>query len=322
MAEQIWAYCGSANEYCFNKSHADEYSLIAYGDAWLKAHHPDAFYASLLTFPPAWIKKPAPKGSKDSNYWRNVFYDRTVREARSFGVEILPPDVNDSDEGFTIRGNAVLFGLKGIKGLGSAMIADVLNQRPFASFAEMEERLTACNDAGRKALGAAGALDRFGRRSNLNDEERAEAEEQRIGVALSLPDGLADVREGLRTLVWTQDEIEAANHGTALVVGGEVINGREVATRSPHGPALKLTVAFDADEYQVSVAPWFYDEKSASGKALRELIANDEPIVVRGSKDTAWDCVSADEIKPAREVLDMMQPQLIADATVGPPVAA
>jgi hypothetical protein len=104
------------------------------------------------------------------------------------------------------------------------------------------------------------------------------------------------------------------------VVGGEIISGREVSTRK--GPSLKLTIAFDADEYQVSVPPWDYDKTSPQGKALREMIATDEPLVVRGAKDTAWDCVSADEIKLAREVLDIMQPQLIADATVGPPVAA
>jgi DNA polymerase-3 subunit alpha len=292
LAEQIWAYCGGSSEYLFNKSHADEYSLIAYGDAWLKAHHPDAFYASLLTFPPAWVKKPE---------HRNSFYERAVREARSFGIDILPPDVNESDEGFTIRGDHVLFGLKGLKGLGPAMVADVLNNRPYTSLEDMGAKLTACNKAGRQALGAAGALDRFGARSNLDADERAKAEEERIGVALSTPDRLGDMRDDLRKMLHTQDEVDAAPNGAAMVVGGEVVNGREVATKSKHGPALKLTIAFDADEYQVSVAPWFYDD------ALRELIATDEPIVVRGAKDTAWDCVSADEIKLAREVLDMME---------------
>jgi DNA-directed DNA polymerase III PolC len=288
-----------ANGLVSHNSHADEYSLIAYCDAWLKAHHPDAFYASLLTFPPAWVKKPE---------HRNSFYERVVRESRSFGVDILPPDVNESDEGFTIRGDAVRFGMKGIKGLGPAMVADVLSNRPFASIEDMGARLNTCNAAGRHALAQAGAMDRFGARANLTEDERSQFEEDRIGVALSTPDRLVEVREELRMIVHTQDEVEAAPNGSALVVGGEVISGREVKTRK--GPSLKLTVAFDADEYQVSVAPWFYDD------ALRELIATDEPIVVRGAKDTAWDCVSADEIKLAREVLDMMRPQEIADATV------
>jgi DNA polymerase III subunit alpha len=305
VAEQIWNYCGQSSEYLFNKSHADEYSLIAYGDAWLKTHHPDAFYASLLTFPPAWVKKPPPKG-QSPNYYRRVFYERTVREARSFGVDILPPDVNESDESFTINGSAVRFGMKGIKGLGPAMVADVLSNRPFSSLEDMGARLVACNKAGRNALGAAGALDRFGARENLTPDERAQNEEDRIGVALSSPDRLADVRDDLRRLIHTQDEVESEPNGSALVVGGEIVSGREVPTKSKHGPALKLTVAFDADEYQVSVAPWFYDDATAAGKALRELIESDEPIVVRGAKDTAWDCVSADQIKSAREVLEMM----------------
>jgi hypothetical protein len=184
------------------------------------------------------------------------------------------------------------------------MVADVLSNRPFSSLEDMGARLTACNASGRYALAQAGALDRFGARSNLTDDERSEREEDRIGVALSTPDKIGELREGLRKIAHTQDEVEAADNGKALVVAGEIINGREVATKSKHGPALKLTIALDAEEYQVSVSPWFY---AADSYALRDLIALDEPVVVRGAKDTAWDCVSADEIKLAREVLNMME---------------
>jgi DNA polymerase-3 subunit alpha len=296
VADQIWAYCGDVSDYLFGKSHADEYALIAHGDAWLKAHYPDAFYASLLTFPPAWVKKPEN---------RSAFYERTVREARHFGVDVLPPDVNESDQSFTIRGDAVLFGLSGIKGLGPAMVADVINNRPFTSLEDMGLRLTACNKAGRQALGAAGALDDFGARDNLTPEECAAHEEDRIGVALSGEDKLAPIRDQLRPLLHTADEVDEAPNGQALVVGGEIVDGREVKTRK--GPALKLTVAFGANEYKVSVPPWDYEAGTTKGDDLRALIASDEPVVVRGSKDVEYDCVAADEVKDAREVLEMMQ---------------
>jgi DNA polymerase-3 subunit alpha len=158
MAGQIWDFCGHAAEYCFNRIHAEEYALMAVQGAHIKAHYPDAFYASLLTFPPAWVKKPEN---------RSEFYERIVREARSFGIDVRPPDVNLSDQSFTIEGDAVRFGLTGIKGLGPAMVADVLNNRPFASLEDMGARLTACNAAGRHALAQAGALDRFDARANL-----------------------------------------------------------------------------------------------------------------------------------------------------------
>jgi DNA polymerase III alpha subunit len=122
-----------------------------------------------------------------------------VREARAFGIDVLPPDVNESDEGFTIRGDAVRFGMKGIKGLGPAMVADVLNNRPFSSLEDMGARLTACNAAGRHALAQAGALDCFGARENLTARgARSRFEEDRIGAALSGEDKLASVREDLR----------------------------------------------------------------------------------------------------------------------------
>jgi DNA polymerase-3 subunit alpha len=290
LAEQIWHYCGSSSEYLFNKSHAEEYSLIAYQDAWMKAHYPDAFYASLLTYPPAWVKKPENRSS---------FYERCIREARAFGIDVLPPDVNDSDLGFTIQGNAVRFGLKGIKGLGSAMVADVINNRPYTSLEDMGMRLTSCNAAGRHALAQAGALDRFDARSGLTPDEQAELEEERIGVALSGEDKLAEIREDLRPMFHTADEVDLASNGQPLIVGGEIVDGREVPTKSKDGPALRLTIAFGADEYKVSVAPWKYSPE------LKELLASDEPVVVRGSKDTAWDCISVDKITSAREVLEM-----------------
>jgi DNA polymerase-3 subunit alpha len=301
VAEMIWDHCGHSSEYLFNKSHADEYSLIAHGDAWLKAHYPDAFYASLLTFPPAWVKKPEN---------RSAFYERNVREARSFGIDILPPDVNESDGDFTIRGDAVLFGLKGIKGLGKAMVADVINNRPFSSIEDMGARLVTCNAAGRHALAQAGAMDRFDARKGLTLDERASFEEERIGVALSVPDRIGDMREPMRALVHTQDEVEAAPNGAALVVGGEIISGFETKTKLGK-PGLKLIVAFGADEYLVSVPPWDYDEDTSEGWALHELIKSDEPIVVRGCRDVEWDCVAADEIKPAREVLEMMNTERV-----------
>jgi DNA polymerase III subunit alpha len=301
MAQIIWDFCGGACEYLFNKSHADEYSLIAVQSAHVKAHFPDAFYAAMLSFPPAWAKKAEE---------RNGFYERAVREARAFGIDVLPPDVNESDDGFTITGDSVRFGMKGIKGLGPAMVADVLANRPFTSLEDMGARLTTCNKAGRHALGAAGALDRFDARANLTPEERAVHEEERIGVALSGEDKLAPIREQLRELIHTQDEFESADNGAPLVVGGEIVNGHETKTKV--GPGLKLTVAFGADEYLVSVPPWDYDASKPQGKALRELIASDAPVIVRGAKDTAWSCVAADQIRAAVEVIEMRREQVPA----------
>jgi hypothetical protein len=116
---------------------------------------------------------------------------------------------------------------------------------------------------------------------------------------------MTEIVDDLRELIHTQDEVEAAPNGSLVYVGGEIVNGREVKTRK--GPSLKLTVAFGADEYLVSVPPWDYDESNPKGAALRELIASDEPIIVRGRRDVEWDCVAADEIKSAREVLNMMK---------------
>jgi hypothetical protein len=190
------------------------------------------------------------------------------------------------------------------------MVADVINNRPFSSIEDMGARLVTCNAAGRHALAQAGAMDRFDARQGLTLDERASFEEERIGVALSVPDRIGDMRAPMRALIHTQDEVEAAPNGAALVVGGEIISGFETKTKLGK-PGLKLIVAFGADEYLVSVPPWDYDEDTSEGWALHELIKSDEPIVVRGCRDVEWDCVAADEIKPAREVLEMMNTERV-----------
>jgi DNA polymerase-3 subunit alpha len=296
VADQIWAYCGDVSDYLFNgKSHADEYALIAHGDAWLKAHYPDAFYASLLTFPPAWVKKPEN---------RNAFYERTVREARHFGVDVLPPDVNESDQSFTIRGDAVLFGLSGIKGLGPAMVADVINNRPFTSLEDMGLRLTACNKAGRQALGAAGALDRFGARGTSRRGARAARGGPHRRRALGRGQAGADPRPAAAAAAHRRRGRRGAQRAGA---GGRRRDRRRARGQDPEGSGAEADGRLRRNEYKVSVPPWDYEAGTTKGDDLRALIASDEPVVVRGSKDVEYDCVAADEIKDAREVLEMMQ---------------
>ena len=99
--------------YGFNKSHSAAYGLISYQTAYLKAHHPVAFMAALLTC------------DKDNT-------DKVVRyihEARSMEIQILPPDVMESDLDFSISDGAIRFGLGGVKNVGEGAIESIIEAR-------------------------------------------------------------------------------------------------------------------------------------------------------------------------------------------------
>jgi hypothetical protein len=101
--------------------------------------------------------------------------------------------------------------------------------------------------------------------------------------------------------------VEAAPNGQALVVGGEIVSGRETNTKI--GPGLKLTIAFGADEYLVSIPPWDYDEKRRRARKLRELDRLRRAGGRARLRDVEYDCVACDEIKAASEVLEIMNPE-------------
>ncbi|GAB6062324.1 DNA polymerase III subunit alpha [Deferrisoma palaeochoriense] len=112
-AEKIFDLMAKFAEYGFNKSHSAAYALVAYQTAYLKAHHPVAFMAALLT--------------NDRANTDKVVKD--IAECREMGIRVLPPDVNESDLHFTVVGDAIRFGLAAVKNVGEAAIENVLEER-------------------------------------------------------------------------------------------------------------------------------------------------------------------------------------------------
>ena len=147
--------------YGFNKSHSAAYALLAYHTAYLKTHHPVEFMAALLT---SEISKP-----------ENVV--KYIKECREIGISVEPPDVRLSGADFTPNGNAIRFGLTAIKNVGRNAIDSILDARraleekgkSFASYWEFCEQvdLRLMNKRVLESLVKAGALDSFGRRSQL-----------------------------------------------------------------------------------------------------------------------------------------------------------
>ncbi|PYO62323.1 MAG: DNA polymerase III subunit alpha [Gemmatimonadetes bacterium] len=152
VVEEIAAQIATFGRYGFNKSHSVAYSILSYQTAWLKAHYPAEFMAALLS-------------SEIGNTDKVVQY---INEARELGLEVLPPDVNESGFKFTVIGDRrIRFGLGAIKNVGEGAIASILAGRRAARYGSLVDLcdridLRLCNKRVLEALIDAGACDSLG----------------------------------------------------------------------------------------------------------------------------------------------------------------
>ncbi len=150
--EHIWSDWAKFAEYAFNKSHATCYSLVAYQTAYLKAHYPAEFMAANLT------------RNKDDI----TEVGKLMDECKAMKMNVLGPDVNESDLTFTVnREGNIRFGLGGIKNVGDGAVEAIIQEREktgkFKGIFDFVERvnLTSCNRKTIESLAYAGAFDVF-----------------------------------------------------------------------------------------------------------------------------------------------------------------
>lgn len=151
--EKIWVDWEAFASYAFNKSHSTCYAWIAYQTAYLKAHYPAEYMASVLS-------------NNMSDIKQVTFF---MEECRRAGIPVLGPDINESQYKFTVnKEGAIRFGLGAIKGVGSKPVEAILEERDenglYASVFDMASRvsLRACNKRVFESLVLAGAFDSFG----------------------------------------------------------------------------------------------------------------------------------------------------------------
>ena len=164
IGEKVFSFIEPFAGYGFNRSHAACYAMIGYQTAYLKAHYPAEFMAALLT-------------SDQGNIDRVAI---EVHEAREMGIEVLPPDVNESFEEFAVvpdqdhpEGGRIRFGLNAIKNVGHVVAQEIVEERKrgdkYATLEALTERVQTkdLNKKSVEALIKVGALDSFGERNQL-----------------------------------------------------------------------------------------------------------------------------------------------------------
>ncbi len=158
LAETFWNQLEEFANYCFNKSHAACYGLIAYWTAYLKAHYPDAFMAALMTSDQDDIDRLAIE----------------ISECKHMGLTVLAPDVNESFVEFAVvpGKDEIRFGLAAIKGVGVGAVEEILSARAEEKFKSVEDfaKRVSTSKVNRRvweSLIKSGAFDRLADRSDL-----------------------------------------------------------------------------------------------------------------------------------------------------------
>lgn len=160
LANDLFDEMASFAKYAFNKAHAAAYAVTSYRTAYVKAHYPTEYYASLLT-------------SVMGNHGKTSAY---IADCAKMGVKLLPPHVNESENTFSVSKNSIRYGLCGIKTVGDNFVCRLMNERTqgkFKDFLDFAKRMSAYefNRQQAQALISVGAFDGLGQtRSQLLSE--------------------------------------------------------------------------------------------------------------------------------------------------------
>ena len=198
-AQQIFSLMAQFADYGFPKAHSVAYAYLAFQTGYLKAHYPEHFYAAVL--------------SNEVDDTAKVF--RYTKEMRGQGIALLPPDVNESEVGFTALKRAIRYGLAAIKGIGLASVNAIMKAReqgPFRSLFDFTERLEdgAINKRVLEGLVCSGAFDSV-------KPSDVESNEWRARLYAVIDSALARSARARRTRALGQDDLFGGQEGTTAV---------------------------------------------------------------------------------------------------------
>ncbi len=129
LAEKLFEQMLSFAEYCFNKSHSTAYGMVTYQTAYLKTHYPVEYLTALFR---------SCNGDTDK-------IKAYIIEAERLGLKVIPPNINLSEQDFGVVDNAIVFGLRAIKGVGDGPCSSIIEERvangPYKNFADFCTRL-------------------------------------------------------------------------------------------------------------------------------------------------------------------------------------
>jgi DNA polymerase-3 subunit alpha len=333
MAETFWQQLEEFANYCFNKSHAACYALIAYWTAYIKAHYPDAFMAALMT--------------SDAGDTERLAIE--IDECKQMNLEVLLPDINESYGEFAVVKDErkIRVALSAVKGVGAGIVEELCEERKkggrYKGISEFARRMPdKFNKKAWEALIMAGAFDEFGDRSDLlfnleqiqayatkikkeaasgqadlfgalggeatlpevdikpapvkhDDSERLKWERELMGLYISA-NPLSQYGEWLREHTQGLRGLEELNAGSRITAGGTLKSARVILTKKGSKMAFCQLADSLGDEIEMVVFPQVYE------MAARQ-IATDAIVVVKGAVERRNGELKllADEVLPLTE---------------------
>jgi DNA polymerase-3 subunit alpha len=311
LMNKFWKQLEDFAAYCFNKSHAACYGLIAYQTAYLKAHYPAAFMAALMT----------------SDYDDTDRLAIEITECKHMGIEVLPPDVNESFLEFAVvpKKNQIRFGLNAIKNVGKGAVEEIIRARTeIGHFDTLEDFFTNVNSrtANKKAIESlikSGAFDRLGNRLQLLEnidlmvayaskvQKEANSgqtdlfggsDEQHVRASLTLveaasPYTLKDELQWERELLGlylSQHPLESyktileettipinslkpEHDGKTVVIGGSIADCREITTKNGQKMAF-VQLTDGLNEIEIIVFPRVFQQTLGTWEKDRIILVN------------------------------------------------
>ena len=288
--ELLWEQILQMSTYSFNRSHAAGYAVQAYEDQYLKNKYPLDFYASLLSI--------------ETNKIPNI-----IRESKNFGIKILPPDINISDEGFTIDDNSIRFGLAGIQYVGPAAVEEIKKHRPYESFEELQYKVIKgkVNRRVKLSLLNSGAFDSWGGRDKwmlsedateresrqLTIQEKAQLEKETTGFSISRKEDI-DLYENLITDTIDNPNLLDEDDRDDVCVGGEIVNVKEIITKKGDKMAF-VSLTFKNNDFNLT----FFPEKF---RKYNHMFGDGNAVLAIGDWDGERQCVVVNNFCTAEQL--------------------
>lgn len=274
-AEEIFNLMAQFADYGFNRSHSVAYAYLAYQTAFLKAHYPAYFYASVL--------------SSESDDTAKIY--KYSNELRSLGLKFLPPDINESDAGFTPLDNAVRFGLSAIKGIGTTSVQSIIEARKdgkFTSLYDFAARVGqgTVNRRAMESLITAGAFD-----SIMPDNMKVNQWRSRLfaGIDGALSNGQK---------IWN-DKIRGQNALFGNLENSQIVSSAELPDAKPWSPAELANQEKTAVGFYLSNHPM--DDYSQILSDLQIINIADYELIKPGDKLTLAGIASNQQVKYSKK---------------------
>jgi DNA polymerase-3 subunit alpha len=279
LGEELFDLIDYFSGYGFNKAHSTGYSFVSYVTAYLKNYYPAEFYASLMSL------EVEDKSFSDSEL------DKYIADCLDKDVEILPPDINESNYGFTpVDNSTIRFGLSSIKGVGAKGLEEIVKYQPYKNMDDMYNRVNRrkANKTVFESLIKAGCFDTMDDNRNklLEDykelkESGGQRSESLFGDMYTPDTNKEDIikmeKEKLGIPITYMSDWMTTKDGEKTTIEGKVTN--VFTTRTKHGDLMAfVTISTLYDDIEVVVFPSCYGDN-------HHLLENGKELKVKGKKD-------------------------------------